>query len=273
MAVNEHDDKAGPDEADGRIAALYRDASREEPPARLDRVIARAARAPAGSLSEPQRVPWWVAWRMPFAVAALAVVSVTLVTLMVEEDAARVVRVPPSAPAVSESAPAKEDAPTVPALPRAPEPKPERAVEPPAAPRKDMRARDDRSAPDAAPTRAPVVQGPVPAEAPAAADAAAKPSASPGALSAPMPAAKPRPAPTPSATIGRRGLESEAPSQRARPSPEVARHVLELDREAPAVWIERVLALRKEGRFSEADGVLAEFRQRYPGVQVPPDLQ
>lgn len=332
MAVNEHDEKTGPDEAGARIATLYRDASGEEPPARLDRVIARAARAPVGRVSAPQRVPWWLAWRVPFAVAALAVVSVSLVTLMVEEDADRVTRIPPPSPAASESAPAEKEMRSVPAPAPAPGPRTERAVEPAEARREDARTSEGRAAPDAAAMRAPMSEGPPPAEAAAAdtrmrasqkapsADAApsavydaarepardvalppppprlegpgtsiddragvapqaarrsavpaAKP-ASPGSVQAPAPSPAAKPAPAPPATIGIRGLESEAVSL-ARASPEVAKHLVELDREPPAAWIERVLVLRKQGRFAEAEGVLAEFRQRYPRVPLPPDLQ
>src|SRR5688572_13591097 len=75
------------DAADARIAALYRQASGEEPPARLDRAIQTASR-PMRTQSE-RPAPWWLPWRAPFAVAALAVVSVSLVTLMMEQEPER----------------------------------------------------------------------------------------------------------------------------------------------------------------------------------------
>ena len=52
---------------------------------------------------------------------------------------------------------------------------------------------------------------------------------------------------------------------------DVKRHLLELDRAPPPAWLERIGALRKEGRTGEADALLAEFRRRYPEVSVPPE--
>jgi hypothetical protein len=84
------------------------------------------------------------------------------------------------------------------------------------------------------------------------------------------PAAKAAPAPRPS--IGVRGLESERGLQ-AAPSPDVARHIADLDTKSPAAWVERMLALRREGRVAEANAVLAEFRRRYPAEPLPAELQ
>ena len=67
--------------------------------------------------------------------------------------------------------------------------------------------------------------------------------------------------------------EEQALGRVARPSPEVARHLVELDKQPPAMWIERVLALRKDGRIAEADGVLMEFKLRFPDVPLPPELR
>jgi hypothetical protein len=68
-------------------------------------------------------------------------------------------------------------------------------------------------------------------------------------------------------------LEDQAALGAARPAPEVARHLTELDKQPPAAWIERVLALRKDGRAAEAEGILAELKRRYPDVSLPPELR
>src|SRR5688572_22357257 len=96
MAVNGRDDDLSRDPAHERIAALYREASGEEPPARLDRAIVAASRP--GASAEVRATPWWLPWRVPFAVAALAVMSVSLVTLMVEKDPDRAVTLQDAAP-------------------------------------------------------------------------------------------------------------------------------------------------------------------------------
>ena len=336
MAVNEHEDDL-PDEAEARIARLYKEAAREEPPARLDRAVAASARErPAGTASAA-RTPWCLPWRVPFAFAAVAVVSVSLVTLMMEEDRERIMAVPQSAPAPtsppSASEPVQERAgmpadPGAPAAPAKREPKAEqKAVLPPAradsvqgrasGEERDLaalqkRGNDERreasssaelaraqklppaeparevardAARDASP-RARAEPQPFPAaERPATAPSSVPPPPAPGsgpsappasapaagAVLPPAPAAKPAPAPR--AAIGIRGLEEPSTFGTLRPSPEVARHLVELDKQPPSAWIERMLALRKEGRAAEADGVLAEFKRRYPDAVLPPELR
>ena len=114
MAVNEHDKET--DAADVRIAQLYREAAREEPPPQLGRVISTAARQPLGTAPPARR--WWATWQLPFAVAAIGVVSVSLVALMLEEGGERLTDVPPAAappPAEVKADPAPDVAPPLPA--------------------------------------------------------------------------------------------------------------------------------------------------------------
>jgi hypothetical protein len=40
----------------------------------------------------------------------------------------------------------------------------------------------------------------------------------------------------------------------------------------PQAWIERILALRREGRMQEAQRSLEQFRRRYPDYRLPPEL-
>ncbi|MDF3011078.1 MAG: hypothetical protein K0S03_1874 [Burkholderiales bacterium] len=82
------------------------------------------------------------------------------------------------------------------------------------------------------------------------------------------PAAKPPPAAA--SRMEERARES-APVAGAR-APEAAREdrVLgKISAEPPEKWLERVAALRKEGKHEEADKVLEEFRKRYPDYKIP----
>jgi hypothetical protein len=101
----------------------------------------------------------------------------------------------------------------------------------------------------------------------------AAPASAPHAEAAPRaaPAAKARP--QAKASAGVRGLEAEGALGAARPAPEVARHLVELDKQPVAAWIERVLLLRKQGRMAEADGVLLELKRRYPEAVLPAGVE
>jgi hypothetical protein len=323
MAVNEHDG----DEKDALLSRLYREAAREEPPAHLDRAITAAARESVGRRSSPaysRSRSWWTPWRLPFAFAALAVVSVSLVTLMIEEDAERVASVPASSPpaaqereaakiaqppaeaAASNAAPGKPEQPRRAQRQDARKPEPEFVPEPPptsatrgelaraeapaeAGPRALQKAPGSEAAPPPAQdalaagavgARSEVqsrrseeraAAAPAPAPAAEAAQAPLGDARAPAARPAPQPAVKP--APAPKGTIGIRGMERDGYATQARPSPEVARHIVELEGKPPSAWIERVLTLRREARMAEADGLLAEFRRRFPGELLPPELQ
>ena len=319
MAVNERGGTTGPDEADERIARLYKEAAREEPPARLDRVIAGAARERSAG-APAARTPWWLPWRVPFAFAAVAIVSVSLVTLMFEEDRERITsavppaapppvageptREPPSAPVESyalkrepsgerepASTPMRKDAPQrTPSVPRERVVQDEKLVEAErreAAPAATADARMQRQAAEPpreiaqdaardAPARAQTEPQPFPAGERAAAAPPAPPSAPTAvagaaaeATRAPRPAAKPAPA----AKAAIRGLEEQRALGAAGTPPEVARHLAELDRQPLTAWIERVMALRKDGRVAEADGVLAALKRRYPDATLPVELR
>jgi hypothetical protein len=40
----------------------------------------------------------------------------------------------------------------------------------------------------------------------------------------------------------------------------------------PKTWLDRILALRREGKLQEAERSLQEFRRRYPDYPLPPEL-
>jgi len=68
-------------------------------------------------------------------------------------------------------------------------------------------------------------------------------------------------------------MRESAPVAGAR-APEAARSDRALGKisepaEPPEKWLERIAALRKEGKHEEADKALEEFRKRYPDYKIP----
>jgi hypothetical protein len=306
--VNEHD---GPlDAAEARIAQLYRQAAREDAPAHLDAKLMAAARHAVAPRRAAAKTPWWIAWRLPFAFAAVAVLSVSLVALVLDTGGERLTQeerpslaIPPQSPptpapgfasepptAVAEAAPAARDA-RGPAQSAGPS---ERSAEtaPPVAeadafPQEKERRGDaqfalrdnDRAAQKAAPpTAAPPADEPVaepaapPAEAPRAA-AAARAKVEPQARVAEQAPARGSAAPAAKPENTLRRQEMGALASRERASPQVERLIAELAGSGPSVWIERIAALRRERRGPEADGLIAEFTRRFPNETLPPELR
>jgi hypothetical protein len=86
MSMNERIGGGMPGDAerDPRLDRLYHEASREEPPAHLDAAILAAAHREAGARPRPLSARLH-AWRVPVSIAAVVVLSVSLVTLVREE--------------------------------------------------------------------------------------------------------------------------------------------------------------------------------------------
>ena len=70
---------------DAKLTALYREAARDMPPPALDAAILAAARREVGARPRPAGFSFARAWRGPLSVAAVVVLSVSLVMLMREE--------------------------------------------------------------------------------------------------------------------------------------------------------------------------------------------
>src|SRR5262245_29384721 len=84
MALKQGNGGAERGERDSRLDLLYRDTPREAPPAHLDAAIQAAARREVGA--RPRSVSSrLLRWRVPLSLAAVVVLSVTLVTLIGEE--------------------------------------------------------------------------------------------------------------------------------------------------------------------------------------------
>jgi hypothetical protein len=74
---------------------------------------------------------------------------------------------------------------------------------------------------------------------------------------------------------GQSRARAEAGARKAAPADAafVAAQVKVLDAQPPERWIERMEALRREGRVADADELLAEFKRRFPAHPLPPSLR
>jgi hypothetical protein len=289
MALNQHNTEGA--ERDPRLDQLYARAGREEPRAELDQAIRAAARREVQA--RPQALGAGLRrWRLPISIAAVVVLSVSVVTLMREEGADRSeeglspTTLEPGAPAAPSYGDAKKKAGksvTTPsgAQPPAPQALPEPAAEltAPSAKESQRAGRVDAPAvrrtqpaePFAAEPRqraADAMKESVSQQSQPAAEAPAK-AAAPGAaraLRAPAATMQAIPSETEQDTAGKRALEK---SERSLSDSQTKALLQELDGAPPAVWLEKIEALRREGKRHEADDLQTEFRRRFPKHPLP----
>lgn len=307
MAMSERDRNhmGADDPADAGLSHLYRQGAQEAPPPHLDAAIRAAARREVGAAPRRAGTIAGSRWRLPFALAAVLVLSVSLVTLMMEEGADEL----SAPPAPKPTAPAAGD--------RAAGAIPPPAVRPKTAPTEELERKRETQPAAAPPARAPegVVPGRAARQADEKRDDQAQPSTPPAEAAArPFPAApaagvptrpqaepsireraaapeREKPAPlaqrapavpaekvmaeeSRAATAG--ALRREVAADEATPrasvsglSTAVARQVQQLDGEPPDKWRERIALLRREGRIAEADELLGEYQRRFPGHPLP----
>jgi hypothetical protein len=293
---------------EGRLARAWREASREEPSPATDAAVRAAARRAVHAGPRARHGPFSARWRVPLSVAALLVVSGTL-TLLVAERREHVPEAaldapsarPPAAPAAPPTAPA----------PRAEEQKSAEALAPDTAPgagaprarqlpvspqaadesRKALRDAPEKRgtvAPHAAREVPPLESAPAPAT-PAApareyadtrAPAATQSRSDEGAIGE-QDAAGAKKDPVPQALPQREREQARAKADAATEAVQGKREGFESGNALPPAvepplepkpWLERILALRREGRLPEADRSLREFRRRYPDYPLPPEL-
>lgn len=268
MALNEHD-LSGP-ERDPRLDGLYAHTGREEPPAYLDAALRAAARQAVGARPRALGAPLR-RWGVPLSIAAVVVVSVSLVTLMRDEGAGRLEEsYSPAAAEPKAPAPASAGEAQVKAQDRA-EPAgaassaddslgqgrlavPSSAVPKPAeagageAPRARAEV-DGAAARQTAPERE--VLGKKKPEA-RAADAPAPPAAA--MRSAPVQADQ---EPLTASTREKR--------ERSLTRDQVDSLLKALEKAPPESWLETIERLRREGRPADAEALLVEFKRRFPG--------
>lgn len=239
------------DPEDKDLAALYRAASTEEPPAGLDARILAAAREAA--VPRAPRPSFATRWRVPFALAASVVLATSLTVLVREQKedpsqlgtpAETAQPAPPAAPpaaAPTAGATAKTAPPTAePARAETRQAKPEHSRE---ANRPAPRAADE-------------------ARRDAKSDASAASAASSGSLAAERKAAQAAPA---AAAIQAAPAAPAANALPGAPADSAMR--------SPEQWLEEIRRLRHAGHQTEADASLAEFRKRYPDYPLPEDLK
>jgi len=312
MAVNERNAGAanGSAERDPSLERLYRQAAGEAPPAHLDAAILAAARREVGArprvLSQAlQR------WHLPVSIAAVVVVSVTLVILAIDErpmvsteGAGTVPAEERQRQALEEQRRGLEEADAA-RLQRAPAQAERKSARPQTAmpePRQ-RESRDDERILGALSDRAEGVRR------------EAGPPAAPGAgvVATPEPAAKPlsQPPQAPSPGVaeeraasaksdtraaGRVAASPDTPSEPkaarsttdAPPSKPTVRGTVRefryaeqdrppvwhgFEKEPPEKWLARIEELRKQGRATDAQDMLAEFKRRFPGNPLPPGLE
>lgn len=271
---------------DPRLAALYRAGGEsQQPPAHLDDAIRAAARravqaGPRRGTSRFRR------WSVPLSLAAVIMLSVTVVTMMREEGADRwgaddVRQLPPAPSAGVESpdraavepvprpaAPAErrmEAAQSSPAAPPAPAER-SQAAEKTASGLAEQRERDRPPAEIAVP-------GPSAAqEAFAGAGADTREDRAPPAAAPPR--ALRRSAPAAAMADASRGEESMMAKQAAPAAAKPGDPLWQdLEQEPAGKWLERLRELRRDGRSADFARLAAEFRRRFPDTALPDDLR
>lgn len=246
MALNSGDEM----EHDESLAKVYRAAANEAPPARLDAAIRAASRRQAGA--GPRPLSGLRTWRVPVSLAAMLVLSATLVLMMREEGA------DPLETAL-EPAPLRELAPGRPFEPQArsadaqaplpPPPAAQSRVRPPAA---DIAPPASLAAP---PTAQKVFAGnaePTPLAAPPEPRrevAAMAEAARPMMRSAPAPAA--------------------SPAAAASAAPPLWQDLIDQPSDK---WIQRILEWQRAGRSADAVVLVREFRRRFPEQSLPAEI-
>lgn len=278
-------------ERDPRLERLYREAARETPPAHLDASILAAARREAGarprSLSSALR-----RWHVPVSIAAVVIVSASLVILVREEGGEQVVQAPSSTattPAEQPAQPASKPTLAEPASkadrPRAASPMPQRpesrddarapaelskladGVRPePEAPKTS--AHENVATPESAPKQLPqpFLASPSVAEERAAtppADAvmAGRIEGVPATATEPLAARSARDAPPAKAMA--RAMQTKPAEQDRQP----VWHGFET--EPPQKWLDKIEELKRQGRAADAEDMLSEFKRRFPGYAPP----
>lgn len=230
---------------DLQLSRCYREVAREEPPLRLDAAILAAARREVGAGPRPAALRWLRSWRLPMSIAAVVVLSVSVVTLMREEGRDRLAA--PTPDEAVETAPPSATPPVAES--------PARPAEPPVSgPALEASPKADRSRAEGS---AATAGAPAPVPEPAQQDSAATRDR--------------REAPAPLLRRDRPTAEMRA-APLASPMPK-STLLQDYENQPPTNWLDKILELRREGRDPEADELLAEFKKRFPDHPLPPELR
>jgi len=245
------------EERDPKVAAAYRALGAEEPPRALDDAILSAAR-------QPQR-GWTRRYAVPLSLAAAVVLSVT-VTLRIQHER-------PGIESPVASAPEATPMPSVPTAPAAQAPlklKAETQIKAPSDAPAPQRAKTLANEEPRAFSRSMREQAPA---APAAAPPPAPAVASSGVAVMADRRDAARAESSVSGTLARqaeertsRDADAAARAPQVGPVQALAKRSVQ---ETPEQELERIAALRRDGRHEEADKALAEFRKRLPEYKIP----
>jgi len=264
-------------EHDARLAAVYRAAAREEPPPALDDAIRAAARRAVST--RPRRVssPFIRSWRVPLSIAAVMLLTVSLVTVMREEPPE--IMLPPGGVRLVDEAdhmragPAA-DVPNAPALAKRAMPEPFPG---------GVGMRDDKVGAPAEMRRqsAKGEASPTPARAAEAVSSASVPAMVPAPVAGAGAERKPqaRSEPVSADAAVREASQARVKAAPAAPlsaSPAASQMAGVIQPRAdlpPDKWLERIDELRRQGKFEDAKTSLAEFRKRYPDYELPASLK
>jgi hypothetical protein len=297
-------DEPMPQDQIDRIAALYREASGEQPSARHDTLVLAAARADLAAVAKSKSGASRK-WRVPVAFAATLVLTVAL-TISVEREQSREDAVSP-APLMREAPVAGTRPAPVQNAPAKPEVKQRVPQVAPGSAKDEAQAHKAESVPSAgkldAPAPAATPKSPeppvesksapspvVPAEAakpryvPAppdggnARDAAAAQSdvapalrkqlsAPPAPASAPSPLFAPAPPPQPEGDAAQKSrANTSTGGLRERDSGAAPTQL------TPRQWIDKIRSLRRAGRDADADAALMKFKLAFPDYPIPEDI-
>ena len=250
-------------EHDAQLAADYRRAAEEMPPAALDERIRAAARREVGA--GPRRASRRPAWQVPLSLAAVVLLSVTVVLMMRDGGVDRVEPewLPPPVGVVAPQRAAE------PAADRRAVETPRPAAAPPAAPSatgvQQVNPAPAETAPSALAKALPLTDSPPPDAARLSGDASAERNAAPV-----REAARPmlRSAPAGVAADAAAGPSLRAPAALSAPVPERPLWH-DLLNEPAEKWAQRIVEWRRAGRSADADLLVAEFRRRFPDQTLP----
>lgn len=271
-------------EGDRNLSRLYRAGAREEPPAWLDAKVLAEAKLTAPAQSR-RRAFAAARWGAPLALAAVLVLSVSLVMLVGTDDPGTGAHVTPAPrPATPLSAEAPPPAPgelssiTPPAQPQevprraqAEADSRPQAAEPQAkrrerllAPRQDEHIilhTEKRAAPQAEVSPAPAAHAPADPPPVAAAASSARDKAE-APMAAAQPEAKARSTPPPAPQAGASALPERGATTAERG-----------ESGDPEKWLREIERLRREGHDQAARESLEAFRKRYPDHPIPASLK
>ena len=264
---------------DEELSHIYRDAEGPRPPQRVDDNILAASQRVASTVRRPAGFGFSRRWGTPVALAATVLVTFTLALMVFERESDRPAKVAPPEPKRTESSP--------PGPPRAASPEKSPSVDlpraaPPAAPSPQAATRSDR-------VQQHTVETALSGERRATGQPARLPAIPPGVEilrkseeAKPLPDAqrgfdaqqpiRPAQAPAAAPAPGANTLRESASAPQGAVSG-LASRVTASEAKEREKWLEDIRRLKSEGKATEAERELAEFKKRYPDYRLPEDLR